>query len=41
MSQMWTMKVTALTNFYYISDGNACTVRVNIKETFMGNNGFL
>ena len=32
MSQMWTMKLTASTNFCYISD---------IKETFMGNNGFL
>ena len=35
------MKLTASTNFCYISDRNACTVKVNIKETFMGNNGFL
>ena len=35
------MKLTASTNFCYISDRNPCTVKVNIKETFMGNNGFL
>ena len=39
MSQLWTMKLTALTNFCYISDRNACTVKVNSKESFMGNNG--
>ena len=41
MSQVWSMKLTASTNFCYISDRNACTVKVNINETFMGNNGFL
>ena len=41
ISQVWTMKLTASTNFCYISDRNGRTVKVNIKETFMGNNGFL
>ena len=41
MSQVWTMKLTASTNSCYISDRNACTVEMNIKETFMGNNGFV
>ena len=41
MSQVWTMKLTASTNFCYISDRNACKVKVNIKETFIGINGFL
>ena len=41
MSQVWTMKLTASTNSFYIGDRNACTVKVNIKEIFMGNNCFL
>ena len=41
MSQVWTIKSTASMNFYYISDRIGCTFKVNIKETFMGNNGFL
>ena len=41
ISQMWTMKLTASTNFCYISDRVVCKVKLNIKETFMGNNGFL
>ena len=41
MSQVWTMKLTASTNFCYISDRNACKVKVNIKETFIGNNGLV
>ena len=41
MSQLWTMKVTASTNFCYISDRVTCAVEVNIKKTFLGNNGFL
>ena len=32
------MKLTASTNFCYIIDRNAFTVKVNIKETLMGNN---
>ena len=35
------MKLTASTTFCYINDRNAYTVKVDIKETFMGNNGFL
>ena len=35
------MKLTASTNFCYNSDRNACTVKVNIKEVLLGNNGFL
>ena len=41
MSQVWTMKLTASMNFCYISDRNGCTVKVNIKETFMEINGYL
>ena len=41
MSQMWTMKLTASANFCCDSDRNACTVKVNITEIFMGNKGFL
>ena len=32
MSQVWTMKLTASTNFCYISDRVARKVKVNIKE---------
>ena len=35
------MKLTASIRFCYNSDRNAYTVKVNIKEIFMGNNGFL
>ena len=45
MSQVWTMKLTASTKFCYISDRNVCKVKENIKEnikeTFIGDNGFL
>ena len=41
MSQVSTMKLTTSMDFCYISDRIACAVEVNIKETFMGNNGFL
>ena len=41
MSQVFTMKLTASTNFFYISGRNAYTINVNIKETLMGNNDFL
>ena len=39
--QMWTMKLTESMNICYISDRVACTVKVNIKESFMENCGFL
>ena len=40
MSQVWTMKVTESTNICYVSDTVACTIIMNIKETFMGNDSF-
>ena len=39
--QMWTMKLTESMNICYISDRIACTIKVNIKESFMENCGFL
>ena len=36
MSQLWTIKLTPSKKFCYISDRVTCTVKVNIKETFMG-----
>ena len=39
MSQVWTMKLTELTNTCHFWDRFACTDKVNIKE--MGNYGFL
>ena len=41
MSQVWTMKLTELMNICYVSVRVSCTIKVNIKETFMGNNPFL
>ena len=41
MLQVWTMKLTESTNICYISDSCPCTMKVNIKQTFMGNDGFL
>ena len=38
---VWTIKLTESRNICYISDRVACTIKVNIKETFMGNDGFL
>ena len=40
MSQVWTMKLTESMNICYISDKVACTIKMNIKETFMGNDSF-
>ena len=40
MSQVLTMKLTESTNICYTSDRVACTVKLNIKETFLGNNDF-
>ena len=37
---VWTMKVTESTDTC-TSDRATCTIKVNIKETFMGNEGFL
>ena len=33
------MALNELTNICYISDTVACTVKLNIKDTFLGNNG--
>ena len=41
MLQMWTLKFPESTNICYISDRVACTIKVNIRETFIGNTGFL
>ena len=40
MSQLLTMKLTESANVCYISDRVACTVKRNITETFLENNGF-
>ena len=40
MSQVWTMKVTEPTNICYVSDTFACTIKMNVKETFTGNDSF-
>ena len=40
MSQVWTMKLTESTNICYVSDRVACTIKMNVKETFMGNDSF-
>ena len=34
------MTLTESTNICYISDVVASTVKLNMKETFLGNNGF-
>ena len=40
MSQVLTMTLAESTNVCYITDTVACTVKLNIKDTFLGNNGF-
>ena len=40
MSQVWTMKLTESMNICYVSDTVACTIKMNIKEAFMGNASF-
>ena len=40
MSEVLSMTLTESTNICYISDKFACTVKLNIKESFLGNNGF-
>ena len=41
MSQVWTMKLTESTNICYVSDMVTCTIKMNVKQTFMGNDSFL
>ena len=40
MSQVWTMKVAESTNICYVNDTVACTIKMNVKETFIGNGSF-
>ena len=40
MSHGWTMKLSESTNICYVSDTVACTIKVNVKETFVGNDSF-
>ena len=40
MLQVWTMKLTESTSICYASDRVACTIKVNVKETFIGNYSF-
>ena len=41
MSKVWTIKLIESVNICYVSVRAACTIKVNIKETFMGNDGFM
>ena len=40
MSQVWTMKSTESTNICYVSDTVACTIKMNVKQTFLRNDSF-
>ena len=40
MSHGWTMKLSESTNICYVSDTVACTIKVNVKETFVENDSF-
>ena len=40
MSWVLTITLTESMNICYISDRAACTVKLNIKENFLGNNDF-
>ena len=40
MSQVRTVKLTESTNICYVSDRVACTIKMNAKEIFMGNDSF-
>ena len=41
VSHLWTIKLTRSKNIFCISGRVACTIKLNIKRTFMGNYGFL
>ena len=41
MSQVWTMKLTESVNICYVSVRVARTIKANIKEILMGNDGLL
>ena len=38
---MWTIKLTESTNNFYTSDRAVRTIKVDMKERFIGNDGFL
>ena len=40
MSQVRTIKITESMNICYVSDKVACTIEVNVKEAFVGNDSF-
>ena len=40
VSHLWTMKLIESKNVFCISGRVVCTVKLNIKETFMGNDSF-
>ena len=35
------IRLTELMNICYVSDRVACTIKIDVKETFMGNDSFL
>ena len=37
---MWTRKLTESTEICYVSDTVASTIKMNVKETFLGNDSF-
>ena len=41
MLQMWTIKLTESANNFFTSDRVVPTIKVNMKERFIGNDGFL
>ena len=41
MLQMWTIKLTESTNNFCTSDRAVRKIKVNMKEKFIGNDGFL
>ena len=41
MGQVYTMKLTESANICYTNDVVACTIKVNIKESFIRTDGFL
>ena len=41
MLEMWTIKLTESTNTFCTSDRVVRTIKVNMKERFIGNGGFL
>ena len=40
MSQVWTMKLTEWRTICFANDRVACTIKMNVKETFIRNDSF-